>query len=248
MARTIDILFLYLLCAVGLHAAMLGQWSFDSNFQDTSGNGNHLSAQLGSVSIASGLVNNAANFQKNSYLSLVSSSLNANFTSFSLGAWVYIDPSIAATACDAGLVAQSNLAYGLTYHGNGRLYSYVCGGSTSLSHSISTGVWHHVAQTFDGDTMYLYIDGVLVGSRLAISSSMEERHSTGAGQELRIGNSYTYSNDTLLYGMVDEVFFTTDVLSLSQINGIYSSIPETGTFYSLAIAIFILAFLRYVHI
>ena len=38
---------------------------------------------------------------------------------------------------------------------------------SSPSYAVTTGVWHHIAATYDGTTMKIYVDGVLVASQVS---------------------------------------------------------------------------------
>lgn len=73
------------------------------------------------------------------------------------------------------------------------------GGSNDLNGSIpiSDGNWHHVAVTFDGSVMSLYVDGVLdISAPKTLSTS---------GQDLRIGNCALPDNKEYWAGAIDEV-------------------------------------------
>ncbi len=255
MRPLIFFLLLFVLCS-GMNADNLAFWRFENNLIDSSGNGHTLSVGQGNISFVQGMVGQGALFDRNTYLTINSPALNDNFTSFSLGAWVFVDPSLVGTAFDSGIVAQRNLAYGLTYHHKavdvnnpGRLFSYVHDGSTKLNNPFDTGVFRHVAQTFDGDIMRLYIDGIEVGSKEAISSVGVEQVDTGFGVELRIGRSFDFDNGTessFFGGVIDEVFFTTDVLSAQELDDLVNSsaIPEPSSQIFLSLALLFGYFLK----
>ncbi len=69
-------------------AAIIGEWSFDTDFSDTSGNGNNLStAGTGSINIVPGLFGNAVEFDGSSFLWSGAATMVADQTQFSMGAW-----------------------------------------------------------------------------------------------------------------------------------------------------------------
>lgn len=69
---------------------------------------------------------------------------------------------------------------------------------SSPSYSVTTGVWHHIAATYDGSTMKIYVDGVLVASQVRANI-----YFSSTNQNLMIGS---WSNiGRYLNAAVDEV-------------------------------------------
>jgi len=80
--------------------------------------------------------------------------------------------------------------------------------------------WHFVAQTFDGTTIRLYLDGSLVASTASTATS------TGSNSEFSFGGRSILTNTFV--GQIDEAFFRDDVLSDSQIAQL-AVVPEPST-------------------
>ncbi len=79
------------------------------------------------------------------------------------------------------------------------------------STTVMTGnVWHHVAATFDGVTMRLYIDGVLEASRAYTGNPVT------SDEAVYIGNNST-QGDRYLPGLIDEVRIYDNTLSQNDI-------------------------------
>lgn len=206
-------------------AALLAEWNFDSDFNDSSGNGHHLSTKDGSVSLVAGKVGNGAFFDGSSSLSINTSSipaLNGPFTSFSVGAWVFVDPSLLNGPADAGIVFGDGFSLGMTYH-FGSVFTYVDQGQGNTNFPVSTGEFHHLAQTFDGTTSRFYLDGVEVQTETQ-NSDGTPLVSTGTVGEIQLGVGSNFFT-----GIIDEVFFVGgEALSASELEAI-AGVPEPTT-------------------
>ena len=76
---------------------------------------------------------------------------------------------------------------------------------------LDAGVFHHVAGTYDGRVMRLYLDGVQVG-RLAVSGKV------GRGSDVELSSS-----SETLNGLLDEVGIYDRALSAAEIQGIFDA-------------------------
>ena len=60
------------------------------------------------------------------------------------------------------IAGESPHFYGLTYYRNEKVYIYSAGeGGLSANHPIPTNAWTHVAGTFDGEAIKIYVNGIL---------------------------------------------------------------------------------------
>jgi hypothetical protein len=75
---------------------------------------------------------------------------------------------------------------------------------------LQVGVFHHVAGTYDGSVMRLYLDGVEVGN-LAVSGTVG------------VGNGVVFSGSETLDGLLDEVEIYNRALSASEIQAIFNA-------------------------
>lgn len=62
---------------------------------------------------------------------------------------------------EVGIAGKSIGSYGLTYYTDGACYWYIGGGGNKRSAALPTGRWTHIAATFDGARMALYLNGAL---------------------------------------------------------------------------------------
>jgi len=111
--------------------------------------------------------------------------------------------------------------FGTTEPGQLHFYMRIGDESTDFTHLavdgvLQSGVWHHVAGTYDGNYMRLYLDGVEVGS-IEISGPV----ATGTHHGVRLS-----SPDEPLDGLLDEVSIYNRALSASEILAIYEAGPS----------------------
>ncbi|MCC6491621.1 MAG: hypothetical protein IT424_01220 [Pirellulales bacterium] len=197
-------------------AALVGHWSFDVDYSDSSGNGNNFLPVNGEPPlIGAGRLGNAASFNNASAsLENAASGLVGAYRSFTLGAWVKLaQPPDGVSG--AAVLADPALGAGLTIHSDGRAYAHAGGESFSISTpgSLPANVWRHVVQTYDGvaQTTRLFIDG----SPVATGSPVPNSVSINA---LTIGRLSTEAPG--LDALVDEAFLFDEVLSDAQIRSL----------------------------
>jgi uncharacterized protein YjdB len=208
-------------------APTVAYWKFDEGSgtaaADSSGNGNH-AALLGGSSWTPGLRGSAVLLDGVSGQLSVPNSPSLNPSgAFSMAAWVF--PKSAMSDFRALLV--KNYTYFLYasvsgYCGNG---SVTAGFSTNVEDvfntvctatPLSVNAWTHVAGTYDGTALRLYINGALVASAPA-SGVVSSSTST-----LRIGASQfgEYFN-----GLIDEAMVYDGALSASEVQAFSSAVP-----------------------
>ena len=101
------------------------------------------------------------------------------------------------------------------------------GGSTTTligdtGTSLSTNTWHHVAVTYDGSEIVLYLDGIDVGSR-ELSGSIDQDNSLSVA----VGSQPSGSNG--FDGRIDDVRILQRALSTAEINEIIDAAQGPGT-------------------
>jgi hypothetical protein len=83
------------------------------------------------------------------------------------------------------------------------------------SATIPVGTWHHVAYTYNGSEVKLYVDGVLNASRMLTGPIQQNT------RPLKIGT--VYQNYAFFVGLIDEVAIYNNILSESELNGHYEN-------------------------
>jgi hypothetical protein len=109
--------------------------------------------------------------------------------------------------------APSGLAYGLYAHDGSRPAAYIHIGNNDIGRqgtaALAANTWTHVAATYDGATLRLYINGAQVATT-SIAGSIAA--TTGA---LRIGGNSAWGE--YFAGMIDEVRIYSRVLTAAEI-------------------------------
>ena len=83
-------------------------------------------------------------------------------------AWVRPDALTGPSSYGGMVVADGAWNLALTHNSPGRVATSVCvpgcNGAFTGANALSVGTWHHLAMSFDGASIELYLDGVLVDS------------------------------------------------------------------------------------
>ena len=79
----------------------------------------------------------------------------------SLELWVHPN---APTAAEPGILGKFFESYAITYY-RGACWFYISSGGNAVIGSVKAGQWNHVAATFDGEQLRVYIDGQETGAR-----------------------------------------------------------------------------------
>ena len=83
---------------------------------------------------------------------------------------------------------------------------------------INDSLWHHLAATYDGATMSLYVDGVLKSTNTSYSGSLPTN-----SYDVWIGRNYTAESPGFFNGTIDEVMILNISLSANQIEALYNN-------------------------
>jgi len=142
----------------GLTAAYDFRESQGQTLRDTSGHGNHGRIQ-GATWVPSGDAFALRLDGVDDYVDCGSGTTLNLSQAITVEVWVY--PEGVPGAGEPGVVGKSYSSYLLTYYTDGAFWWYIAGGGNRCRASASASAWHHVAGTFDGKSLKLYIDGEL---------------------------------------------------------------------------------------
>lgn len=189
---------------------------------DASGNGLTATLSGGATWTTQGKYGGALQFSGSGQLVTVA---DANLLDLSTGmtleAWVY--PTVASGVQDVIIKEGSNVdiynLYARNWRGLPEGNVYVGGSNqTAEGTALPTGAWTHLAATYDGATVKLYVNGSLVGST-PISGTIPA--STGA---LRIGGNTLWGE--YFQGRIDEVRVYNRALTAAEVlNDMNAPIP-----------------------
>ena len=205
----------------GPPASLISWWSAENNANDIYGTNN--GTLQGSATYASGKVGQAFSFNGPGQYVQVPHNANQN-----TGAQITVDAWIRPT----NLIATNNASiinkrtggnvegytFELTHSSSGLYFEMTTGDgifAVTANNVLSTNVWQHVAATYDGSSMKIYVNGSQVASNAASGTI------NAVAADLVIGKNIF--NDTSFPGQIDEVELFNSALTGMDINGIYSA-------------------------
>ncbi|MDO9464906.1 MAG: LamG domain-containing protein [bacterium] len=140
--------------------------------------------------------------------------------SVTVDAWVCPDRT---APVDTG-IAGNSWGFLLTFYKNG-CWWYISGGGNNVKAGLKLGIWQHVAGTFDGDIMNLYVNGKLTATKKS------EAKLIGKAGNLTIGclmsdpaaKDPAMRNNNFFSGMIGRVRVYNKALSLEEIQKLYKT-------------------------
>ncbi|MDQ6966022.1 MAG: LamG domain-containing protein, partial [Mariprofundaceae bacterium] len=188
----------------GLNDGLAGYWTFDEGVgivaNDVSGNGN-TGTILNGATYGPGYLNTGLYFDGINDNVEIPDAVSLNPSAITISAFVQVD------ALTGDIVSQDGEAFDRQYRINifgGHFRAHV-GTTTGFwvfdgATSIIVGSQHHVAMTYDGSTLKLFVDGVLDGS-MPVTGNL-----ISTPQPVRIGGGAPIGQSQLYYtGGIDEV-------------------------------------------
>jgi hypothetical protein len=193
---------------------LVGWWKLDNDAQDASGYGNHGTLRGTPTWAAGGKIGAALNLNGRSDYVDCGNGASLNITDqVTLSAWV--KPNMFGDSAYQGIVGKGDHAYVLQQTNvnaiqlaiyDGTWYSANSTGGTTALNSL----WHHVAGTYDGVQLRLYIDGKMAASTLRTGVIAPTTYAVyiGANSE---------QSGRLFSGTIDDVRIYRGVLPTSEI-------------------------------
>lgn len=180
---------------------------------DASGNGN-LGTINGATWTTQGKYGNALSFNGTSNMVVISGTTSLNITRMTLEAWVY---PLATQSGWRTIMQRETDAYFLNANFDGGTRQPAGGatfGTGTLAYvtapsSMALNAWSHVALTYDGSTLRLYVNGVQVRSASRTGNVQTN------GNPLRIGGNVPYGE--FFNGRLDEIRVYNRALSAAEV-------------------------------
>jgi hypothetical protein len=203
-----------------LPADLIANWQMDDNAAntivvDSSGNGNNGTAQRNTQYMhALGVIDGAFNFNGTSdYIDLQNISLPTGNSPRSVCFWINATASTRNNYIFYYGKASLNNRFSIYRDRvDGRLKFSAYANDWDTRHVLSTGVWKHVAFTFDGSTIELYIDGSIVASAADTYNTILDKAYIGChGDGL-----------ACFEGMLDDFAIFNKALSEDEIKAVYA--------------------------
>lgn len=210
----------------------VARYTFNSGFQDSSGNGNS-GTVVGDVRLADDSVVGKCAVFNNGYIEVPSSPALNMGSGYTISAWVLVDPAAAANNKSLSIVSKlDDRAVYNVYH------AYARGGfgarlevrfAPNGEDSVNNGPydnyqmsanWTHLLFTFDGNNFFLYVNGTLKGTK-AVSPAKAVAASNG---KLRIGTGNDINSSSLFFaGKMADVRLYNRALSTQEIQNVYTA-------------------------
>jgi hypothetical protein len=168
---------------------LIGHWKFDGDLQDSSGRGNHGTAGASAAFIAGKVGSNAIDLRGSDYVVIDGVVDDITSTNITLSAW------IKTTQGNEGNVFAANTSTGghpLMFGVQGGNPFVNDGGDYQFGPAVNDDQWHLITYVRDGNTGYVYADGVLRGTYSA-GFSLASVTRWSIGQEWDTGPSDFYT-------------------------------------------------------
>ena len=200
-------------------SGLVSWWPGDGNANDIIGNNN--GAFVSGVTFVPGKVDNAFSFDGTEGVKVQDApSLNL-VNEISVTAWV----NRTSTTYASPIIKKADLSqqngFALEFGGGNRdvvkFWVYIAGTGwvSSGGYPVTNGVWTHVAGTYDGTNVSLYVDGVLVKSVLRVGTIAPASDSLYIGRDpANLGRVF--------HGLIDEPAIFNSALSDADIQQLYN--------------------------
>jgi hypothetical protein len=204
-------------------AAIIAKYSFDGNFNDTSGNANHATA-FGSPTFVAGKYASAVDLSGTGQYAMLPAGIMAGVSDFTIAAWVNWDGGNAWQRIFDFGNDTTQYMFLTPASGNGTLRFAITtngGGAEQLLQTspLPVGQWQHVAVTRSGNLARLYTNGILAASAtitIAPASFNPALNFLGESQ---------YSADPFFNGRLDAMFVFNYALSGAEITRLMNNQP-----------------------
>ena len=196
------------------------QFGFDDNLADASSEEVEFNLTRGSETYTEGKFGKALSFNNTAFVTTQETLINVGSESSTLGVWVKMDQSTSVANAGMTILHQKDPAGGTP---PGRIMMEILNGDMPASFEsgiraqsfdvIEPETWHHIAVVHDAEKgmKSIYVDGELKGI-------------AGFGTEQSVGpfvmGAFKTEERAFLYGSLDELFWTKEVLSPDQIKSI----------------------------
>lgn len=212
---------------MALATNLVSYWKLDESSGNASDSvGSNTLTNTNTVSYSAGKINNGADTgsgNTNKYLTNATSlGLNTDNTrSFTMAGWINMASfTVGDIDCMFNMTATNQATIWFGPQSSGANLGIVVIGSAvrtyNVAYAFSTSTWYHVASTFSGNTITLYVNGVSIGSTTITEAST---YTCTANFSL-----FRDANDTkYVSGKVDEVGVWSRVLTADEVSQVFNS-------------------------
>jgi hypothetical protein len=229
-----------------LRHGLIGEWHLDGDAKDTSGNGND-GALAGNVTFTPGrygkalalnrvALNGVAPNGAGDYVTVPdSASLKDGQTGLTVAAWVKMERLPAPNTYYAPIAKEHSYRFIISPDGGAHFVVatsnngwYADGTVAGLGTRLSAGEWYHLAATYDGHQLRVYVNGALDGmggplsGYIAAHAKQLGRNAETVKAPLTFG-AKTSGNLDYTAGLIDEVRVYDRALSDDEVSALYDA-------------------------
>ncbi|HSK74170.1 MAG TPA: LamG-like jellyroll fold domain-containing protein, partial [Pyrinomonadaceae bacterium] len=201
-------------------SGIVGWYPGDGNANDISGTGNN-GAFINGATTAPGKVLQAFSFDGvDDYVEAPGVAQQDAQTAATLDAWVFFNQTPSAAGRIMEIISRGALGndFDLAALTDNKFYLYIASGQNVASTTtLQTGVWYHVAGTWDASGLRIYVNGVLENTN-ATPNIVRAPSQT----PLRLGEGSAFPNRKFS-GLIDEAEIFSRALTLAEIQAIYNA-------------------------
>ena len=199
---------------------MVGWYPGDGNANDISSTANNGTLQ-GGATFAPGMVAQAFSLNgSDAYVQAPANAAQDPTMAGSQDAWVFFNqlPSAAGHIMEIIGKGANGTDFDLQAETDNKFHFYIAAGNSVTSTTvIQTGVWYHVAGTWDATGLRMYVNGVLENT-----NGVQNLTRGQSGNPLQIGNQPTFG-PRLFNGLIDEAEIFNRALTAAEVQAIYNA-------------------------
>ncbi len=197
-------------------SVLVARWALDGDATDSSGNGNDGTLNGAATWVAAGKIGTALSLNgTDAYVDCGTDASLDISEAGTLSAWVHT--ADANNAEHNPFVTKGDQAYALKHNTSNQMETFIYDGdwytaAWDIDESFN-GEWHHVASTYDGLHLRLYVDGVLRATTEHAGTIASTAYNVNIGRNAQ-------NTDRLYEGLIDEVRIYDGALPPTEIVGL----------------------------
>ncbi len=211
-------------------SGLVDWWPGEGNANDIVGTNN--GTLVGGVSYAAGEVGQAFSFDGTSgYVAIPDSpSLDSLITNITIELWMKSGQTNANSDWKGIVTKGNSTAWQLKAESGAKTLNWCFGTSVNSyqltgTRNVNDEQWHHVAATYDGTNMFIYVDGTLDASQAATGLIVPNSDLVciGANSKAYVPSCGCQEPGYFFNGLIDEVSIYNRALTASEIQAIYAA-------------------------
>ena len=207
-----------------------GYWPLDGNANDVTGNGND--GTVHEAVLTTGKLGQGYDFDGADDRIQINNSLMNGFSAVTMACWMKADSFDTNTShliVKAGQDGQFGPAYlGVTAQDDYPFHAVSTGSNDSQAVldnlAVATATWYHMAGTYDGTTLRLYVNGVQVSE----DAKSPAGNLVSNSEILFIGSNDNYGFDSSFDGIIDDAVIFNRALSAAEVAALASDDNANG--------------------